>query len=93
MKTLKILFSALLLSALLLAVSCRNTYYFPGGNPRKRVAPKDCGCPSYSLGENRTSGMEEGRFFECLHPDQFVYAYDPVVGEGAGFGKDGILLR
>ncbi len=34
---------------LLLMTSCRSQYYFPGGNPRHRTAPKGCGCPSYSM--------------------------------------------
>lgn len=33
---------------LLLLSSCRTQYHFPGGDPRRRTAPKDCGCPSYS---------------------------------------------
>lgn len=44
---LKILLLAAILSATM--VSCRSSYYFPGGNPKNRRAPKDCGCPSYVL--------------------------------------------
>ena len=35
---------------LLLLASCRTQYHFPGGDPRRRTAPKNCGCPSYSWG-------------------------------------------
>lgn len=33
---------------LLLLASCRTQYHFPGGDPRRRTAPKGCGCPTYS---------------------------------------------
>lgn len=46
----KILRVLVLAGGLLLLSSCRTQYHFPGGDPRHRTAPKNCGCPSYSWG-------------------------------------------
>ena len=51
---------------LLFSGGCRNQYYFPGGNPKKRVAPKDCGCPSYEvIGEAGAASSIEDSLAAC----------------------------
>ncbi|MCM1041558.1 MAG: hypothetical protein NC396_03905 [Bacteroides sp.] len=74
-KLLRTILPCLLLGCLF--CSCRQQYYLPGGNYRRKPA-NNCGCPSYS---QAAPLLRQGVPFQTVHGHQPVHAQFLPVGQ------------
>lgn len=74
-KIFRIVLPCLFLGGLL--CSCRQQYYLPGGNYRRKP-DKGCGCPSYSQNAPLLRSLPQD---EALNENQPVYAYFLSLGD------------
>ena len=81
----KLLSLLFLMAAMLLAVSCKSQYYFPGSNGKKRKPAKGCNCPTYMSNETLlqdSSLFREAWTEECLADTPMLR---PEEGNESGF--------